>query len=265
MFPYVSDSVLDWSAFDTPMFTHMFSIIGETIDIWPAQYCGGFFICSSERGRFLAIPRWIWARVALSDVATGLQSLSAFRSLKLCCDAAYIAYEASAARGATSSAAGATAEPSSAPTPSRMLRRDAAGDELRAGEATGERCGDGLGCLERAAQQRARRGTSGCARPSRMGFALARPAPAPDARPSHRRWRLRHHQGGREKGRKQQKAQHPTQEDSQNCQERLTRRDEKRIHRIHLRYTQHSAGARRRAAASSAFPTAVLRQLPFDD
>eukprot|EP00962_Isochrysis_galbana_P026613 scaffold8264_cov109-Isochrysis_galbana.AAC.9 len=71
------------------------------------------------------MPRWISARVARSEVATGFQSLSAFRSSKLFCEAAYMAYDAWAGQGSPSRAAG--PDPRMAPNPNSTLRREEAG------------------------------------------------------------------------------------------------------------------------------------------
>ena len=61
---------LDWSAFETPILPQMFSIIGVTAAVWPAQYCGAFSGLSALCGSFLRMSAWISTSDALSLVAT---------------------------------------------------------------------------------------------------------------------------------------------------------------------------------------------------
>ena len=77
-----STIVFDWSAFETPIFAQMFSSIGETADVCPAQYCGAFVGLLAAAGRFLRMSCWIWLSVARSLVATGTKPV-ALRSWKL--------------------------------------------------------------------------------------------------------------------------------------------------------------------------------------
>ena len=53
------------------MFAQMFSYIGDTFPVIPAQYCGAFSGLSELCGRFLRMSAWISASVAVSLVATG--------------------------------------------------------------------------------------------------------------------------------------------------------------------------------------------------
>merc|ERR1719261_1629165 len=73
MLPKASCRVFDWSAFDMPMSSQMFSSIGVTLAVCPAQYCGFF---AAARARTLGCCRevmvdWISRSDSLSDVATG--------------------------------------------------------------------------------------------------------------------------------------------------------------------------------------------------
>ena len=87
MLPKASCRVFDWSAFDMPMSSQMFSSIGVTLAVCPAQYCG----FAAARARTLGCCRevicaWI-SRDSLSDAATA--RIVRLRSL---CDAMYSAY-----------------------------------------------------------------------------------------------------------------------------------------------------------------------------
>jgi len=82
MLPKASVTVLDWSAFETPIFAQIFSSIGETADVCPAQYCGAFVGFWELCGRFRRIPAWISASDSRSLVATGTKPV-VLRSWKL--------------------------------------------------------------------------------------------------------------------------------------------------------------------------------------